>query len=150
MLVIRMDYTSFDDFWHPMVYGQGTFGSFFDALPETRRDRLRRAVRAAYLAGDDDGPRGFASIACGPRHCLAPLRQSAQVRSRRADAPNDVAMIVPRLCEPLAASQSTVSWSLGVKSSPADDVVYTAEGPHKAEPNRCSAANGECVPNGDM
>src|SRR5262245_22291805 len=29
MLVIRMDYTNFGDFWHPMAYGQGTFGSFF-------------------------------------------------------------------------------------------------------------------------
>jgi len=67
MLAIRMDYTNFDDFWHPMVYGQGTFGSFFDALPETRRDRLRRAVRAAYLAGYDDSPRGFASIAWAVR-----------------------------------------------------------------------------------
>jgi hypothetical protein len=67
MLVIRMDYANFDDFWHPMVYGQGTFGSFFDALPETRRDRLRDAVRAAYLAGDGDGPRGFASVAWAVR-----------------------------------------------------------------------------------
>jgi SAM-dependent methyltransferase len=67
MLVIRMDYTNFDDFWHPMVYGQGTFGGFFDALPETRRDRLRDAVRAAYLAGDGDGPRGFASVAWAVR-----------------------------------------------------------------------------------
>jgi hypothetical protein len=58
MLTIRMDYANFDDFWHPMAYGQGTFGSFFDALPETRRDRLREAVRAAYLVGEGDGPRG--------------------------------------------------------------------------------------------
>ena len=28
MLTIRMDYANFEDFWHPMVYGQGTFGSF--------------------------------------------------------------------------------------------------------------------------
>jgi hypothetical protein len=28
-----MDYANFDDFWHPMVYGQETFGDFFDALP---------------------------------------------------------------------------------------------------------------------
>ncbi len=63
MLTIRMDYANFDDFWLPMVYGQGTFGSFFDALPEARRDRLRSAVRTAYLAGDPDGPRGFASVA---------------------------------------------------------------------------------------
>jgi hypothetical protein len=33
MLAIRMDYANFDDFWHPMVYGQETFGDFFDALP---------------------------------------------------------------------------------------------------------------------
>ena len=67
MLAIRMDYTSFDDFWHPMVYGQGTFGGFYDALPEARRDRLRDAVRAAYLAGESDGPRGFASVAWAVR-----------------------------------------------------------------------------------
>ena len=63
MLAIRMDYSNFDDFWYPKVYGQGNFGNFFDALPEARRDRLRDAVRAAYLAGDSDGPRGFTSVA---------------------------------------------------------------------------------------
>lgn len=67
MLTIRMDYTNFDDFWHPMVYGQGTFGISFDALPETRHDRLWFALRAAYLAGDSDGPRGFASVAWAVR-----------------------------------------------------------------------------------
>src|SRR5215468_8081618 len=67
MLVIRMDYANFDDFWQPMAYGQGTFGGFFDALSETRRVRLRDAVRAAYLAGDSDGPRGFASVAWAVR-----------------------------------------------------------------------------------
>jgi len=29
MLTIRMDCASFDDFWHPMVCGQGTFGNLF-------------------------------------------------------------------------------------------------------------------------
>ena len=67
MLAIRMDYANFDDFWHPMVYGQGTFGRFFDALSETRRDRLRNAVRAAYLGGESDGSRGFASVAWAVR-----------------------------------------------------------------------------------
>jgi SAM-dependent methyltransferase len=67
MLAIRMDYANFHDFWHPMVYGQGTFGSFFDDLPEARRDRLRDAVRTAYLAGESDGPRGFASVAWAVR-----------------------------------------------------------------------------------
>jgi SAM-dependent methyltransferase len=67
VLAIRMDYANFEDFWYPMVYGQGTFGSFFEALPQTNRDRLLGAVRAAYLGGDSDGPRGFASVAWAVR-----------------------------------------------------------------------------------
>ena len=30
MLTIRMDYADFEDFWTPMVYGQGKFGAYFD------------------------------------------------------------------------------------------------------------------------
>ena len=67
MLTIHMHYANFDDFWRPMVYGQGTFGASFDGLPETRRERLRDALRAAYLAGDNDGPREFASVAWAVR-----------------------------------------------------------------------------------
>lgn len=66
-LQIRMDYASFDDFWYPTAYGQGTFGDFYEGLPEARRDRLRDAVRAAYLAGERDGPRGFDSVALAVR-----------------------------------------------------------------------------------
>jgi len=94
MLAIRMDYTNFDDFWRPMVYGQGTFGSFFDALLEARRDRLRDAVRAAYLAGDGDGPRGFASVAWavrGTARCAVFLRRDLLCKPvlhpQTADAP---------------------------------------------------------------
>jgi SAM-dependent methyltransferase len=67
MLTIRMEYAHFDDFWYPTAYGQGTFGGFFDALPEARRDFLRNTVRTAYLAGESDGPRGFASVAWAVR-----------------------------------------------------------------------------------
>jgi SAM-dependent methyltransferase len=67
MLTIRMDYANFDDFWYPTAYGQGAFGSFFDALPEARRDRILNAVRVAYLDGGSDGPRGFASVAWAVR-----------------------------------------------------------------------------------
>lgn len=66
-LTIRMDYSDFDDFWYPTAYGQGAFGSFFDALPEARRDRLRDEARVAYLAGDSDGPREFESFAWAVR-----------------------------------------------------------------------------------
>ncbi|TXL69490.1 class I SAM-dependent methyltransferase [Vineibacter terrae] len=67
VLTIHMDYANFDDYWYPMVYGQGTFGSFFDGLPQARRDQLRDAVRAAYLGDDSDGPRGFATVALAVR-----------------------------------------------------------------------------------
>lgn len=67
MLTIRMEYANFEDFWLPTAYGQGNFGSFFDALPEARRDQLRNAVRDAYLAGESDGPRGFVSTAWAVR-----------------------------------------------------------------------------------
>ncbi|MGE0718426.1 MAG: class I SAM-dependent methyltransferase [Alphaproteobacteria bacterium] len=66
-LAIDMDYASFDDFWHAMVYGQGTIGAFVDALPAARRDRLQDAVRAAYLAGGADGPRAYRSTAWAVR-----------------------------------------------------------------------------------
>lgn len=67
-LTITMDYASFEDFWLPKVYGQGTFAAYFDGLPKARRDRLRDALKAAYLAGcGDDGPRGFESFAFAVR-----------------------------------------------------------------------------------
>lgn len=66
-LTIPMAYADFDDFWYPTAYGQGTFGNFFGALPEARRDWLRDEVRAAYLAGNEDGPRVFESFAWAVR-----------------------------------------------------------------------------------
>jgi len=66
-VTIGMDYTNFDDFWYPTVYGQSAFVTFFDALPEARRVRLGDAVRAAYLAGSPDGARGFPSFAWAVR-----------------------------------------------------------------------------------
>jgi len=66
-LAISMDYENFDDFWYPMVYGQGSIGSFFDGLRQTRRDQLRDAARKAYLGDDSDGPRAFATVAVAVR-----------------------------------------------------------------------------------
>jgi len=67
-LTIMMDYADFEDFYLPKVYGQGRFSAFFEALPEARRERLREALRAAYLDGrSEDGPRGFESVAWAVR-----------------------------------------------------------------------------------
>ncbi len=84
-VTVGMDYTNFDDFWYPTVYGQSAFATFFDALPEARRVLLHDAVRAAYLAaGSPDGARGFPSFAWAVREMLEECTHTAggQVSAR--------------------------------------------------------------------
>jgi SAM-dependent methyltransferase len=66
-LTIRMDYQSFDDYWEPLLGGQGPFGSYVAGLPQGRRARIRAAVRAAYHSGGPDGPRSLAATAWAVR-----------------------------------------------------------------------------------
>lgn len=70
-LLIRMDYDSFDDFWEPFAGGEGPLGKYVAGLDETRRAEAGRAVRAAYEAGQPDGPRSFVAVAWACRG-LAP------------------------------------------------------------------------------
>ena len=67
LLTIRMDFESFEDFWIPAVFGQGTHSEFLAGLPEPTQRRVESSVRAAYLAGLPDGPRSFASSAWAVR-----------------------------------------------------------------------------------
>ncbi len=62
-LLIRMDYESFADYWEPIAAGEGPVGKFVAGLDPARRAQADEAVRAAYEAGEPDGPRSFASIA---------------------------------------------------------------------------------------
>ena len=62
-LAIRMDFANFEDYWIPLINGQGTLAAFLSTLPETVQDRVQSAVRQAYLSGETDGPRSFASVA---------------------------------------------------------------------------------------
>jgi SAM-dependent methyltransferase len=66
-LTIRMDYASFEDYWEPLLGGQGPFGSYVAALPAERRTVVRGAVRDAYCAGGPDGPRSLAATAWAVR-----------------------------------------------------------------------------------
>ena len=66
-LTIRMDYAGFDDYWEPLLGGQGPFGSYVAGLPDERRAVVRAAVRDAYLAGGPDGPRSLAATAWAVR-----------------------------------------------------------------------------------
>jgi ubiquinone/menaquinone biosynthesis C-methylase UbiE len=67
LLTIRMDFESFEDFWIPAVFGQGTHSEFLAGLPEPTQREIESGVRAAYLAGLPDGPRSFASSAWAVR-----------------------------------------------------------------------------------
>jgi ubiquinone/menaquinone biosynthesis C-methylase UbiE len=66
-LIIRMDFAEFDDYWIPQTTGQGSIFEFLMTLPDTARQQLEAAMRAAYLCGGPDGPRSFVSVAWAVR-----------------------------------------------------------------------------------
>jgi SAM-dependent methyltransferase len=62
-LHIRMEFSTFDDFWVPLAGRDGPGAEYLAAMPADRRDRLRNLVRDAYLDGEPDGRRSYAAIA---------------------------------------------------------------------------------------
>ena len=72
MLTIRMDFANFDDYWIPLLGGQGTHAEFLASLPESTRQQIETAVRAGYLCSQPDGPRSFASVAWAVRGVVPP------------------------------------------------------------------------------
>jgi SAM-dependent methyltransferase len=66
-LTIRMDYASFEDYWSPLLGGQGPVGTYVAALTPELRSRIELAVRAAYLSGAADGPRSMTATAWAVR-----------------------------------------------------------------------------------
>jgi SAM-dependent methyltransferase len=66
-LTIRMDYANFDDYWEPLLGGQGPVGTFAAGLSQAARLALRTAVRGAFLCGRPDGPRSLTATAWAVR-----------------------------------------------------------------------------------
>jgi hypothetical protein len=66
-LTIRMDYASFEDYWRPLLGGQGPVGSYATKLAPELRARIEAAVRGAYLSGAPDGPRSMTATAWAVR-----------------------------------------------------------------------------------
>jgi hypothetical protein len=66
-LAIRMDFAGFDDYWDPLLGGQGPVGVYVAGLDPVLRDRLRAAVRDAFLCGRPDGPCSLAATAWAVR-----------------------------------------------------------------------------------
>jgi SAM-dependent methyltransferase len=62
-LSIRMEFSSFDDYWAPYVGKDGPASEYVGTLGDADKSRLRDAVRLAYLDGEADGPRSYAAIA---------------------------------------------------------------------------------------
>ena len=62
-LLIRMEYENFADFWEPIAAGEGPLGKYVAGLDPARRAQADEAVRAAYEAGQPDGPRSFVAVA---------------------------------------------------------------------------------------
>lgn len=62
-LAIRMDYQHFQDYWAPVAAGEGPLGAYIAGLGSEALAEATAAVRAAYEAGEPDGPRSFAAVA---------------------------------------------------------------------------------------
>jgi hypothetical protein len=62
-LLIRMEFSCFDDYWSPFLAGEGPHGQLVVGLSDVMRTTLQGHVRGAYLANRPDGPRSFACVA---------------------------------------------------------------------------------------
>jgi SAM-dependent methyltransferase len=62
-VTVRMDFADFDDYWSPLLGGQGPVGGYVASLPEDARTEVETAVRRAFLSGAPDGPRSLTATA---------------------------------------------------------------------------------------
>ena len=62
-LQIRMEFSSFADFWAPYLGKEGPGCEYVGSLSGEARARFEAAMRAAYVDGEADGPRSYAASA---------------------------------------------------------------------------------------
>ena len=73
-LAIDMTFSDFDDYWQPLLGTGQTFSKYFGTFSAAAQSRTYDAVRAAYLVGDDDSPRSFATRAFAVTRCVPGYR----------------------------------------------------------------------------
>jgi SAM-dependent methyltransferase len=61
-LLIRMEFSCFEDYWLPFATGEGPQGQFVTGLSEPVRATLKEHLRRAYIANRPDGSRSFACV----------------------------------------------------------------------------------------
>ena len=66
-LTIRMKYACFDDYWQPLLGGQGPVGTYVASLGDDLRLKIEDAVRTAYWSGSPDGERSLTATAWAVR-----------------------------------------------------------------------------------
>jgi SAM-dependent methyltransferase len=66
-LTIRMDYANFEDYWQPLLGGQGPVGSYVTSLAADKRERVKEEVRKSYCSGAPDGERSMTATAWAVR-----------------------------------------------------------------------------------
>lgn len=62
-LGIRMEFSSFEDYWAPLTGKEGPQAEYVTSLGDAERERFREALRLAYIDGEADGPRSYAALA---------------------------------------------------------------------------------------
>lgn len=60
---IRMEFADFDDYWLPLLGGQGPVGAYIKGSSPGMLQAARDSVRSAYQAGGSDGPRSLTATA---------------------------------------------------------------------------------------
>jgi hypothetical protein len=60
-VAIRTEFTSFDGYWAPFDGNDGPIPAYLRKAEPEMRQRVKEAVRRAYLDGEDDGPRSYAA-----------------------------------------------------------------------------------------
>jgi hypothetical protein len=71
-LLIRMEYSCFDDSWMPFTRGEGPLGSIVANLSDNIRSAVTEHLRNAYLSGRPDGPRSIPCVAWACRGTIPP------------------------------------------------------------------------------
>jgi SAM-dependent methyltransferase len=71
VLEMRMDFTSFDDYWQPILQGSGPNGVYVAGLPPEHREVLRHALQERLQADRPDGGFSLRAKALAVR-CVVP------------------------------------------------------------------------------